>query len=563
MPRLPPLRIAALEDLADQLRFAPRRTLRRQIDRIEKLAAEIDPASNYPEDWVVFRVTGFRAERDNPAVIVGAALLADLSALAEHLSSAARLGPDDVEAGALNVTDLCDRWKITRRTLERYRRAGLVARRIRLDPRRVQLVFSHRAVENFEQRQRPRLDAAAKFRRITPQERHAIIEEAREMHRVAGWSLHAAARRLARRHGRAVETMRQLLLRHDRAALAAGQPPIFDARPALDVQQRRAVLAAHLKGIPIDRIARRHARTRASIHRIINERRAELLRRALAPVGADSDPADARRAPRPDALLEPMAVRSTLGAPPILDLYAFVEAAGAAQPPDAEAETARALAFRALCADARSRTASLSRSNPSASELDRIETSLRWATLLKRELVRGESRLILRSIEDWTARPILSLAPELAARLITAGFDAVAAAVDRFDPSSPGRLAAPASLALSRMLASTPGLRDEIESGLRGAARRRTSARPAIEDWTLRLSPWQTWLDMPPLVRLGMDRLPAPRRAPIAARFGHHTWGGPPLTIAELRAEFGITSQQWHALYMQAVALGRRDAADR
>ena len=87
MPAFAKLRIAALDDLARQLRFAPPETLRRQLERAEQLAAEIDPSINYPEDWIVFRITGYRADMPAPATIVGEALLGDIGILVERLSA--------------------------------------------------------------------------------------------------------------------------------------------------------------------------------------------------------------------------------------------------------------------------------------------------------------------------------------------------------------------------------------------------------------------------------------------------------------------------------------------
>src|SRR5690348_15581463 len=97
MPPLPRLRIAALDELSRQLRFAPPETLRRQLERTRTLAAEIDPARNYPEEWVIFRVTGYRPQNAGDTVFVGEALLGDISALVERLSAAAGLRQTELD----------------------------------------------------------------------------------------------------------------------------------------------------------------------------------------------------------------------------------------------------------------------------------------------------------------------------------------------------------------------------------------------------------------------------------------------------------------------------------
>ena len=75
MPPLPQLRSPAIQNLYEQLRFAPPKALKRDIERAETLAGEIDRATTYPEDWIVFRLTGYRPEIDQPRLTEGAGLL--------------------------------------------------------------------------------------------------------------------------------------------------------------------------------------------------------------------------------------------------------------------------------------------------------------------------------------------------------------------------------------------------------------------------------------------------------------------------------------------------------
>src|ERR1043165_3443217 len=132
MPAFTKLRISALDDLARQLRFAPAETLRRQLERTRTLAAEIDPAIAYPEDWIVFRITGYRPEIAEPAAFPGGALLADVSGLVERLSAAAKVSQSELDAARhLGLDALCARWRVSRKTVERWRRMGLVALRVR------------------------------------------------------------------------------------------------------------------------------------------------------------------------------------------------------------------------------------------------------------------------------------------------------------------------------------------------------------------------------------------------------------------------------------------------
>src|SRR5688572_15617995 len=96
MPPLPRLHVPALAEIARRLRYVPPKAARRQLEAAEGIAGDLDPAATYPEDWVVFRLTGYRPEIAEPALIAGERLIADLSPLVEHLCVAAELGEGDL-----------------------------------------------------------------------------------------------------------------------------------------------------------------------------------------------------------------------------------------------------------------------------------------------------------------------------------------------------------------------------------------------------------------------------------------------------------------------------------
>src|SRR5205823_1057158 len=109
MPRLPTLRTRVLQELARQLRFESAGAARRQLARAEELALQLleesGPAGaagpdRFPEEWVVFRITGLRTEPaggPGDGVVARGALLSDLPALIDRLSAAAKLTERDLE----------------------------------------------------------------------------------------------------------------------------------------------------------------------------------------------------------------------------------------------------------------------------------------------------------------------------------------------------------------------------------------------------------------------------------------------------------------------------------
>ena len=203
MPRLTRIRTGFLEDLAEQLRYTPRATVRKQVQRALALAGEIDPARAYREDRISQRLTGFSVESEDPALLVGEALLGDLSAFVERVTSRAGIRAEDVPGASLRVEALAERWGVSRKTIERYRRLGLVGFRAEAGASGVQHVLIPLvSVEAFERRHAGRLRAAGSFSRLTEAERRRMVRWAARYRATLGLSLGRAARRLSERTGR-------------------------------------------------------------------------------------------------------------------------------------------------------------------------------------------------------------------------------------------------------------------------------------------------------------------------------------------------------------------------
>ena len=553
MPAFSKLNIGALDDLARQLRFAPAETLRRQLDRTRHLAEEIDPAITYPEDWIVFRITGYRPEISDPAAFPGGALLADVSGLVERLSAAAKVNQSELDAAKyVDLEALCARWRVSRKTVERWRRMGLVALRVRGTQGKPRLLFPIESVERFERSQGARIGGAAGYSRIGPTLEERMLRRAAAYARL-GCTLNQAAKRIAARYGRALETVRQLLKRSDADAAA----PIFAQRGPPDPRERELIARAHWFGIESGDVARRLGRSTASVHRAADDERAARLRMvagaiaSLAPVHEDhqagAKPAT-RKQPGAEAALSHESVTSDLGSGGCTDLLELVTAAREGGVALGVEERARAVAYRVLIARTAAGIAALPAHGAGALALERIETDLRWASRLKAELVRSHLPLLVRTLEGAIGRPLEEVRATALAGLVSHGIGALGEAVDVFEPGKGGRLAAPAGLALTRV-----GARFAREVGAeagrtpgRPRATARLSAGTHMEDWTRRLCPWQRfgarlWLEPDARVRHGLGALPDRERTLLELRYG---WGPAPATTQEAAARLGITVMQ-------------------
>jgi hypothetical protein len=89
---LPQLKTPALTRLEGQLRSKARGALLEDLSRAEDLAVQVEPGVTYPEDWVVFRITGSQQALAQTDMLVGADLRAELSTLVMRLACASSGG---------------------------------------------------------------------------------------------------------------------------------------------------------------------------------------------------------------------------------------------------------------------------------------------------------------------------------------------------------------------------------------------------------------------------------------------------------------------------------------
>ena len=194
----------------------------------ERFAQTVEPGERYPEDLVVERVTRFRPERTTlGAAVDGAELLADLAALVLRLT---RRDPTDAaeRGGALMLVDVARALGVSRRTMERFRAAGLVLHHVRGVDGRVRVACYPDALEAFRARSGARIERAGRTMRLDGPARSALCDSALsalEAGALARPTLQSLALRASGERGCSVRTARTVLEGDARvvAALAAAR----------------------------------------------------------------------------------------------------------------------------------------------------------------------------------------------------------------------------------------------------------------------------------------------------------------------------------------------------
>jgi hypothetical protein len=383
-------RCEPLAELIGQLRYAPPERRRHQMEQAEALYWQIDPDRAYPPSFIVFRITDYRPEdaRIDRTAIAGAAVRHDLAQFVLDLSATLDDTFDDHTPRPLDHAELAATLNVASRTILRYRKQGLFARKLwyptARGPRQ-KLGYLQESVERFKQDQARQLDRAAQFDRMDDDTRHAMIVRARRIAGRVGVSPHRVAQHLARKYGRSIEAIRLLLVQHDQ------HDPRFaifrDHTAPMSDKQQRVVLRAWQRGVPVRQMVDRYGRSRDALYRAIHQQEARVLHAIdltfvpsptfdlddaedviLAPTSAPSDDET-----KPDPAIESLL-------PPALRRCATRPLPGASQ------EQAMFVRFNYLKYRVAEIREGLDRYDPRPSALDEAQARLRQMAILQRHL---------------------------------------------------------------------------------------------------------------------------------------------------------------------------------
>lgn len=453
MPPRARLRLTAVLQLERQLEFAGDEALRRIVKAAEAATREIVRDGLVSEAWLVERLTGVRSRDADPAeVLVGQAVAMDLSALALRLSERAPLQASDLPGGLVSLVDGAAELGVTVRSLQRWRRQGLAMVRARTASG-VRTVLSGRAVAWC----RATLLGHVGRRRRDPVRRGALLAAAAAEVR-PGETLHAVARRVARRTGASVSSARRMLAVAERK----GTLPSLRRRAEVPAGDRAAAWRAWRRGAGLLPVAASIGRSGAATLRLVRRERRDRIR------AQRLDVAPLPTFPRADAaetLLAPRAVRTGLPCQPWPDearafLRRFVPSAQPerASPIDAQ----RLVALRYLLWRTARDVGTLRGSDP-GERLDALETDLRWASRLRLALIERALPGALGRLQGVRGGPLQGLPPVALRRAIVAAVMASGEAVDEAMSGERSierpRIAALAAAAAERMVAGVAWLR--------------------------------------------------------------------------------------------------------
>jgi RNA polymerase sigma factor (sigma-70 family) len=267
-------RLDSLAQLSRQMAFAPQEVRNQQIGAAEDLLYLIDPAKAYPFEFVIYKITGYRPRGAARELLTGLALQHDLGLLIEQVSATLEMHTGEISEPVLCIEDVCERFSVTSKTIQRWRRKGLAARRFIYGDGKRRVGFLLRSVERFVNAHGEQVASKANLSQVGEVEVREILRRARRL-AAAGWAVSEITRRIGRVMNRSPLAVLHTIKKHDEAILAGARPEISDS-------ERAAIVKAEAEGAGIAELAAQMNLPRWAVYRAVMEERTQgLLRRRL------------------------------------------------------------------------------------------------------------------------------------------------------------------------------------------------------------------------------------------------------------------------------------------
>ncbi len=455
-----------LRQLLMQLHFAPLKQRAKQLDAAEKLFAIIDKTQDYPFEFVCYHITGFRpAGPDAQKLINGAELSDDLRNFIASLSGQVCPPAADQNQKVYTIEALAKTFRVSARTINRWRKKGLLARKFLFPDGQKSLGFLQASVDKFLQSNPGLVGKAGNFKRLTKLEKKQIVKRSASLASKTSLTRHEIILKIASDMNVSPETVRNILLNF--AAANSGKAVFDKPFGVINSAQAAEIYKLFQQGSSVTDLIKRFHRTKSSIYRIINERRA----RALAARKVEFIASD--EFSKPDAaqtiLTEPLDVKDAspekTNLPKLADgsLARYLQTVKAAPVLTRDRETNLFRRYNFLKFLACQSMSALRPAHVSAAQIRKIEKDLTEAEAIKKIIIEANLGLVVGIAGKHAAAGSANLLD-----LISEGNLSLVRAVEKFDYTRGFRFATYAAWAITKdyahHLGQQPGKLDKSEA---------------------------------------------------------------------------------------------------
>ena len=469
----------------------------------------------------------------------------------EHFSVAARMPAFAAGERVLTVGELAKQFRVSKKTVSRWRRRGLIGRRFLFDGQR-RIGFLQSSVDRFAADNAERVQRGARFTRLTDEVRHQIIERARVL-AMAGESLMEVTNRLVQEMGRSPATVRYTLKRFDMKC--PGMAIFPHLHQPLPTETKQQILQQHRLGDSAEALAQQFCQTRTSIYRVIKEMlAARIVELPLNSMGNEHFARlhlDKKRrevlGPLPECDLPTKRSRVPSGMPRYLASLYEVPLLTREQ----EAHLFRKMNY--LKYQARQLRETLDLDQPKVRLMDRIEKLYEESVSIKNQIIRANLRLVV-SIAKRYVGPAQDFF-----ELVSDGNMSLMRAAEQFDVSRGNKFSTYASWAIMKNFArSIPAVLRHLDRFCTSHAEMFSTVEDARANQYEQES---AQLRRESEVQGILKRLDARERQIIEDRFGL-AGGREPLTLKQVGAAMGITKERVRQIQTRTMGKLRKAAEE-
>jgi RNA polymerase primary sigma factor len=265
-----------LAQLLMQMHFMPVAKRRKQMAEAEKLLEIIDKDKEYPYDFVCYRITGFQPKTSTiKEIIKGDQLTEDLRLFIAKLSAQIAEPAFAQNEKIYTIQELARKLSVTTKTINRWRKKGLVAKKFIFEGGQKKLALAQSTVDKFMNANQPLAKNAARTgtKRLTVAEKRRIIVLAAALAK-KNVSRHQIIEQIAQKTGRSHETVRYTLLKYQQAY---PDRPIGKSRSIIGTEQAAEIYKQFRDGNKVKGLIEKFAKSKSTIYRLIKLKRARAL----------------------------------------------------------------------------------------------------------------------------------------------------------------------------------------------------------------------------------------------------------------------------------------------
>jgi len=531
-----------------QVQSAPEAIRLDQLDRAESVIATLEPGTSYRFQDLAEQVTNSRPRTNRDLMIDGAEAAHDLSLFVEELSESLNMPADLAGEPVLTVDDVSQQYNVSTKTVDRWRKRGLVSRRFQFG-NRSRVGFLKSSIDRFVRNHENEIARGSRFTQLSLGERGEIVEAARQMVRYGSCPAEVS-RNLAAQFNRSPETVRAAIRQHDEES---PDRRVFAASAdELTPERKQELLARYSSGMSVDVLAKDYCKTRTGIYRAIAEARAEKL--CATPVAFMDSP----------EFHVPNAAKIILGPPPEVERKSGRVKAPAGLPAylaslysnplltrEEEGYWFRKMNFLKFLAS--KVQAKIDPSRPKSADLDELENLLDEAIEVKNFLIRSNLRLVV-SIAKKRLQPGMSFF-----EMVSDGNMSLMRAIEKFDYTKGNKFSTYSTWAImknyARSIPAEHTILDRFRTGneeIFASSAEKRGVQMADETTNARQRDVITSI---------LGQLDERERSILLHRYGLQQ-GSEPLTLEEVGTRFGVTKERIRQIEARALQKLRKIAEE-